>query len=149
ALGGFTVLHTEGTREGRRSLLGIAALALLIAVPAIASALFGYIRAQPALFPSVAFASCILIREITVNQAGLLVRLLDVKPLRYLGRISYGFYLFHAFLIFPKPPIPLPPGLLQIVEFALIVGAAALSWRLLESPLARLRARAPDVGALS
>ena len=37
--------------------------------------------------------------DIARRQSGILAQTLDIAPLRYLGRISYGFYLFHPFML--------------------------------------------------
>ncbi|MCG5073769.1 acyltransferase family protein [Paraburkholderia tagetis] len=77
------------------------------------------------------------------RQDSVLVAALDVRPLAYLGTISYGFYLFHnlvpsrlgeapAFYASLHVP-PLAQDLLSLVmQFALSVLLAHLSWQLLE-----------------
>ncbi|MFD1556168.1 acyltransferase family protein [Paraburkholderia silviterrae] len=77
------------------------------------------------------------------HQDSLLVAALEARPLAYLGTISYGFYLFHnlvpsrlgeasALYTFLHVP-PLAQDLLPLViQFALSVLLAHLSWQLLE-----------------
>jgi peptidoglycan/LPS O-acetylase OafA/YrhL len=77
---------------------------------------------------------------------GLAGRLLASRPLLYLGKISYGIYLIHNFavplldVLFKRlrfsPPIPLPA-----LAVPTTIGLAALSWRFLEQPFNRLKAR--------
>jgi peptidoglycan/LPS O-acetylase OafA/YrhL len=69
-------------------------------------------------------------------------------PLRHLGRISYGVYVYHYFApLIAKayaPRLDLAPALpraLMYVAASLI--AAELSWRLIERPLRRWRTRVP------
>jgi peptidoglycan/LPS O-acetylase OafA/YrhL len=75
----------------------------------------------------------------------LLGLLLAWRPLAYIGRISYGIYLFHVpiyYLVWTYAPIQ-PTYLYWPVVFAGSCAVAALSWTLVESPiLRRSRSRA-------
>lgn len=70
-------------------------------------------------------------------------RLLQSPPVLYVGRISYGIYLFHGFVphLLARFHAPLPQ--LWILRFPLLAGVtiavASLSWYLLESPLNGLK----------
>ena len=72
-------------------------------------------------------------------------RLLDNGILHYLGRISYGIYVYHQFLLYwymdPKYGRAEPDwGLgLSAMLFAASTLAAMISWHLMEAPLQRLR----------
>lgn len=86
---------------------------------------------------------------------GLLARLLSFRPLAYLGKISYGLYLFHVYplhwiyshsgqpLLDGLPWLVVPDRARLIATFALTVLAAAASWHLLESPILALKSRLP------
>ena len=74
------------------------------------------------------------------------VALLDRAPLVYLGTISYGFYLFHNLIptrfgempaLFAHVPMPgiVREALPELLQFALAVLLAHLSWRYLERRL--------------
>ncbi|QMI47149.1 acyltransferase family protein [Burkholderia sp. MBR-1] len=74
------------------------------------------------------------------------VALLDWAPLVYLGTISYGFYLFHNLVparfgtmpaLFARVPMPafVRDALPELLQFALAVLLAHLSWRYLEKRL--------------
>jgi peptidoglycan/LPS O-acetylase OafA/YrhL len=68
---------------------------------------------------------------------------------RYVGRISYGIYLFHLFVYGVTGAVlarlslpPLGRGLgCFIVMSAMSIAAAAVSWHLFEQPLNRLKER--------
>jgi peptidoglycan/LPS O-acetylase OafA/YrhL len=78
---------------------------------------------------------------------GLAGRLLESRPLLYLGKISYGIYLIHNFasppllaILFARLRIT-PPVPLSAIAVCTTIGLAALSWRFLERPCNRLKAR--------
>ncbi|MGE0363787.1 MAG: acyltransferase family protein [Vicinamibacterales bacterium] len=77
--------------------------------------------------------------------------------IRYVGRISYGVYLIHAFapvVVFAAARaagvdalIPPSPAGRAALYAATTLGLAALMWRLVEQPVLRLKARVPYVAA--
>jgi peptidoglycan/LPS O-acetylase OafA/YrhL len=83
-------------------------------------------------------------------------RLLRLRPLVYIGTISYGIYLIHNFVLpslwiieahyHVHLPVPHLPG---VRHFFLVAGlsilAASLSWKWLERPLNELKTRFPYV----
>ena len=80
------------------------------------------------------------------------VRLLRVPPfswLVYLGRISYGLYVFHLFALaligqlafVPVLGVPLNFELRLVLSFLLTVALATVSYKLLEQPFLRLKDR--------
>lgn len=90
-------------------------------------------------------------------RTGLIKRALRMAPLRWLGRISYGVYVFHILL---EPLFnavgehfahlqygPRYQALRFVVALPLSVVAAALSFALLESPFLELKARFPVLSA--
>ncbi len=86
-----------------------------------------------------------------VTQPGSLVgRVLAVKPLVAIGRISYGIYLFHwpIFLWLDEASTGLSPGPLFALRLGVTIPLAALSWVLVEQPVRnrRLPARISLVG---
>uniref|UniRef100_UPI0034D6F783 acyltransferase family protein n=1 Tax=Caballeronia sp. BR00000012568055 TaxID=2918761 RepID=UPI0034D6F783 len=82
-----------------------------------------------------------------------LVRMLEAKPLVSLGRVSYGFYLYHAFIpdftrsprinaLFGAEGMPWwARGLCIVVAFLLTFGLAKLSWHFIEAPILKLKDR--------
>ncbi|MDX8439874.1 acyltransferase family protein [Mesorhizobium australafricanum] len=84
---------------------------------------------------------------------GRLGRLAELPPLLFLGRISYGVYLYHAILLAyvvkAQPWIPLNvseegPGRFLVAGAATLI-AASLSWVLFEKPLNSLKRYFPYV----
>lgn len=68
---------------------------------------------------------------------GLVYRTLTMRPLRYLGLISYTFYLYHEAIIL-KIGEHLHSGLgIAVAAFAITTAIAAVSWLVMEAPLLR------------
>lgn len=87
-------------------------------------------------------AITLLVLYVFRNQESLLVRLLELRPLAYVGVISYGLYVWQGVFTgngpyreFARFPPPLDVGLL------LTFIAAPVSYLLLERPILRLKAR--------
>ena len=80
--------------------------------------------------------------------------ILESPPLRYLGRISYGVYMYHllllefAFRLVPSLSLEVGPARFFTVSAATIA-AASLSWHFIEAPIARLKRFFPVVAAPS
>jgi hypothetical protein len=80
------------------------------------------------------------------------VGLLSARPLRWVGRRSYGIYLIHwpVIVFVSEAPGEQPDGPLSVAaQLALILGLAALSYRLIEQPIRQrgLRNAARDAAA--
>ena len=98
----------------------------------------------------VAAPAAILLWMTLRNQRSAVVRALEITPLRWLGRVSYAFYLWHFWisLQFLAPHVVelgASPGLAAAAVFwaellATLV-AAAVSWWLIEAPALKMRQR--------
>jgi peptidoglycan/LPS O-acetylase OafA/YrhL len=72
-----------------------------------------------------------------------MVKILEWPPIRYLGRISYGLYLYHM-LVYRLVAMLIPEAnLLIFIPVALLasVAVAALSYRLIDDPVKAIRRR--------
>lgn len=86
-----------------------------------------------------------------IGVAGRGQKIMENSILIYLGKISYGLYIYHNFVRFVLTPHIQALGLNQYVEAVVRVSVmsavtillSALSWRLFESPLNRLKRRYP------
>lgn len=84
--------------------------------------------------------SAVMIWQIVRNQQCSIVNLLEIKPLRWLGKISYGFYLYHIFVKLPPTGIAFKGvDLIILPNLAVAIGLAQASWMLIEEPSLRLR----------
>ena len=77
-----------------------------------------------------------------VGMKGHYARMLSWAPLVYLGKISYGIYVYHVFIIVLVSPLLVPLGMSVdhnpfgriAILLALTVAASALSWHVIEQP---------------
>lgn len=78
-----------------------------------------------------------------VNQTGRVADMLERRPIRYIGAISYGIYMYQGLFLATgpgrRPGQAWPPQ--PEWGIALLLFAAPLSYRLFESPFLRLRKR--------
>jgi peptidoglycan/LPS O-acetylase OafA/YrhL len=75
---------------------------------------------------------------------GVVSSLLTLRPLRYLGRISYTFYLYHVAVLGIVAHYLNSLMLKAIASLILTIAIAALSWHVLESPILKRRRRAVE-----
>jgi len=80
-----------------------------------------------------------VIAFLATHSEGKLSAVLSVRPLAYLGQISYGFYLWHVPIIHILQGHVATSMIRIPLAFVLSVIAAALSFHLLEQPLLRWR----------
>jgi peptidoglycan/LPS O-acetylase OafA/YrhL len=72
----------------------------------------------------------------------LVMRFLNLRPLRFLGTLSYSLYLLHQIVIFSVYGYWQGPDALRAtVSLGIAVLLAVLVWRFVERPLAKLRSR--------
>jgi peptidoglycan/LPS O-acetylase OafA/YrhL len=98
------------------------------------------------------FPAVIIVAGAAIGFRGVLARGLEAKPLLFLGRISYGIYLYHLFVkagmtwaserfgtwdTYERGP------LMFLVTSGATIVAASISWYCLERPMLRLKNRLP------
>ena len=127
------------TPRNRAGLLG----AGLLAIGAVGWA-FARVSGQSAVlyrggFLLLAIAVSVLIVAVAADPQGALARVLDCPPLRYLGTISYGLYLWHwpLFLLVNHARTGLTGTALLATRLALAFTVAAVSYEYLELPIRR------------
>lgn len=74
---------------------------------------------------------------VVTNQSGRAVRALELAPLRLLGTISYGLYLWQGVFLGTGPADQVNPWQRLPQSLVLIVAVAAVSWVSIERPLQR------------
>lgn len=118
-----------------------AALLVLLLVPRVVTwyspwmGRYGYVV--------VAAASAVLLADLVAGRHSLLARAFSWRPLVAIGRISYGLYLLHlpVYFLVEGHLAHLPFALRLALKLALSLALAALSFRLIERPCLRLKAR--------
>lgn len=162
-LGALVAYHEAFVRTHRLAVAGVSAalvlVYLLLSVPGLkASGLYSVLESLPSgsdpgwlMSPVLVFAvPCASLALVLCAVAFTGSRwphcvLLRLAPLRAIGRISYGLYLYH-FPIFLTPGIwgsnpDAPPLERVLLVLAVCFGVASLSYLLIERPLLRIGAR--------
>jgi peptidoglycan/LPS O-acetylase OafA/YrhL len=87
---------------------------------------------------SVAIFGGILIYTLGMSE-GPLHTLLIMSPVRFLGRISYTFYLYHVAVLLKFDQWTSSHALVALFSFIVTFALAAASWRFLELPILKVR----------
>ncbi len=97
---------------------------------------------------SMAVLGLFLVHGSVKGFPGMTGRFLETRVLLFLGKISYALYLFHNFqpylMEWFKVPIPMT-GVFVLLQLAILIAAATLSWYLIEQPLNNLKKYFPYV----
>lgn len=122
----------------------------LVALLALGSDLAAWSPSTRGLLATV--ASVAVIAGLTLTPVSLVSRGLATRPIRYLGQISYGTYLWHWPVILTlREVVPTRPLVTAALAAVLASSLAALSFELLETPIRRTprlrRVPWPVVGA--
>lgn len=78
-------------------------------------------------------------------QPNLIAKIMSFSPLRQLGKISYGVYLYHMivpqlfFILLEKLHIPIPENAGHWLSAIILIGFSVLSYYLLEKPILSLK----------
>jgi peptidoglycan/LPS O-acetylase OafA/YrhL len=125
------VVRRAGAVVGVAGLVGAAAVWYLIPETSPLAFHGGFLLAS--------LASAAVVAGVVVAPTGPASRLLSVGPLRYVGRISYGAYLWYWPVALVMTPERLHVGQwsLFLCRTAVTLGIAALSARLIEMPIRR------------
>jgi peptidoglycan/LPS O-acetylase OafA/YrhL len=85
--------------------------------------------------------AALIIAAVAQPQSGLLGVVLSVAPLRWIGRISYGLYLWHwpVYVLMTDVTTGLSGATLLLARLGATVGAATASFYLIERPVRRYR----------
>lgn len=130
-------LPWTGRRAGRAlDLAGLAALGVVLGMYRMMN------DTHPLLYPYglalVTLATGVVIAAAAHPEARLVSRLLGIETLRWIGRRSYGIYLWHwPVLMLTRPYVDVPFGgwLLLALQFAAMLLLADASYRLVEVPI--------------
>jgi len=144
-------LHDESRRArlvewlGRKWVLGLLGVAF-VAVVFATNRWSGWFGNSLGYGGSAAIMACLLAYLVACRPARL-IRVLEWPPLAYVGKVSYGVYLYQSGAIdLLQDVVGIPttgPGklLFTLGAFALAILAAAASYRFLEAPILKLKGR--------
>lgn len=100
-------------------------------------------------FVAVAILTAVLIASVCLSNRGFVARFLCWKPVRWVGTVSYGLYLWHwpVFVVLTQQSTGWPGWTVDMVRVALTVGIATVSFYVVEQPIRRMH-RLPLRGLL-
>jgi peptidoglycan/LPS O-acetylase OafA/YrhL len=82
-----------------------------------------------------ALLSAVLI-AVTIHPGTRFARLLGIAPLRWIGKRSYGIYLWsYPVIVLTTPGNKTPGALRSVIDIAISFALAALSWNFIEEPI--------------
>ena len=95
--------------------------------------------------PLVALASAALV--LGLQHQGPLRRLLEIEGIVWVGKVSYGLYLFHwpIFVLVHPDRFDWPSPLLFVVRLVLTLAVTTMSYELIEQPIRAYRGRGPRI----
>jgi peptidoglycan/LPS O-acetylase OafA/YrhL len=144
ALGGIAAIAMKPS--ARMAAWAAPALILFCLSPLVAWWIGRLSLAGNLLFWAASLLVVVTLLGIVADQSSRLTRALSLPPLEYIGRISYGLYLYHSLIVLSEWGMP-PSRWTTLAEVTLSVAAAAASWRWIEQPLLNLRDRRRSAGA--
>jgi peptidoglycan/LPS O-acetylase OafA/YrhL len=98
---------------------------------------------------SVPILAVLIVILVFTSQIGFIAKILEWKPLAHLGRISYGFYLYHNFLAFTilEDKDIYSRVARTLIGFLIVFIASELSWHLIERPLISFARARTDISS--
>jgi peptidoglycan/LPS O-acetylase OafA/YrhL len=142
ALGGIAVIAIKRSYWLAKS--APFALLLYLACPALVALAIGrYTAASNLLFWGSGLLVAVVLVGIVSDQSSWMVKVLEMPPVRYLGTISYGVYLYHGIvgISFLNLFSSTASGarLQSMIEIAISITVASASWHFIERPLLNYR----------
>lgn len=133
--------------------------AAIFAAGAAGFCIVEYTNLLPPLFAAIkltvlGLAFCVLIDGAAAGFTGSLGKLLNLRPLQYVGKISYGLYIFHNFAGIPTAFVLAQLGIAQpftglpvLLNAFFTATLAALSWHCFERPINELKKYFPPAAS--
>jgi peptidoglycan/LPS O-acetylase OafA/YrhL len=135
-------------RRATGAIAVLSAVALLAAFATVQDQGAAYYRGLSIL---VAVTTATLVWATELNPRSVVARVLSLRPVAWVGQISYGLYLWHwpvilAIASAPAPPVSLPGATtgLNLTRLAVTFGVVIVSFYLVEQPIRR--GRMPVIG---
>jgi peptidoglycan/LPS O-acetylase OafA/YrhL len=157
AIGALIAIGARSRRFSRAAWKAFGCIAISVAAPVVVYLFAHYrlaVRMSPIVHVSLSvFFGGIVILSLVAQQEGVLRRSLRWRPVRYIGKISYGLYLYNVAVLAVvsavmrhfdwSSPLNETPRtvLLTILQITATIGIASLSWYAFERPFLRLKSR--------
>jgi peptidoglycan/LPS O-acetylase OafA/YrhL len=71
----------------------------------------------------------------------LVMRVLNLRSVRFVGALSYSLYLLHQVVLYALGPVPMPEAARALLGLGISLLLAVVVWRYVEKPFAKLRSR--------
>lgn len=119
-------------------------LALILLIPSVFEQLFGFrhLLKSPFIQLAIAIAYGFLLISI-IPRKGVLVKLFELKFLRFLGICSYSLYLFHLPVLAFIKQLSVSDELKFFIFFPCVLVVSSLTYLLVEKPLSKIRLHDP------
>ena len=122
----------------RHSLLLLAVLPLIVVIEVVDDGRLRYTAG----FTVNAFLIAFVMSQLLARPQGLAGRILESRPLRYIGQISYGMYLYHVWGLTVGHHLVHSQSVLGLLAgYAATVGFALVSYYVIEKPFLNLKHR--------
>ena len=141
AIGALLALLPDRVRNGKITIIMLAVLSLaaLIVFPVAFTGPGDIFSTQWKLTSALIGALAVTI--IVSHRNAPALWFLRIRPVMFIGQISYGIYLYHQFVNYGLEQVlpPLRGSLVFAIKVSVSIALAAISWKLFESPINRLK----------
>jgi len=135
------LVAVQARRGGLPSWMGRPLIAGVVTVVGGVLVVRGYLAKDGIGLFVIAVCASTLIAHLVLRTDGIAARILSVKPLVIIGRVSYGIYLYHYAIILWLEGKNVSGTQVRLITIAFTAAMTTASWLLVEQPLLRVKHR--------